>query len=108
MNQDELYSWIDDVEKHCQAMEIMVNDRVILKQAITNHLSKYFDFDDIKFSNDFSVITLKWSYSKGLVINPQNLEGLGMEFTVSHKFDDMYGDGIVVELYPFGWEEIEE
>ena len=108
MNRDELKKWLTDVDTYNHTMEVILNDRMLLKQSITSHLSKYFDFDDIEISTDFSVITLKWDYSKGLVINPSNLEGLDMDFTVSHRYDDRLGDGVIVELYPFGIKEIEE
>ena len=100
--------WCEDVTAHNHAMQVIVNDRIVLKEAITTHLKQYFDFDDIKFENDFSVITLKWNYSKGLVINPPDLIGLDMEFTVSHQFTEELGDGVIVELYPFGLEELED
>lgn len=104
----DIEKWREDVSTHNHAMEVMVNDRFTLKKTIITHLKQYFDFDDISFENDFSVITLKWDYSKGLVINPSDLIGLNMEFTVSHEFSDELGDGVIVQLYPFGFEELED
>lgn len=107
MNHEELEVWRDSVFEHSKMMETLVNDRVIIKELISNHLKLYFEYDEIKFDDLFNKIILKWEYNNNPIINPDDLNGLGMEFIISHDYSESLGHGVIIELYPFGLPEVE-
>lgn len=104
MNSEDMIHWQNAVREHRTMIDSLANDSIEIKELMKKHLKKFFDFDDIKFEDNFRKIVLKWEYSRDPVINPNDLTGLDMIFIISHRYDDNYGDGIVIELYPFGFD----
>lgn len=102
MNEEQLETWRKSVLEHSEMMKFLVNDSLTIKQLMVEHLKNFFDFDSIKFEDGFNKIIIKWDYGNEPIIDPTELNGLGMEFLVSHSYSDMHGDGILIELYPFG------
>ena len=105
MNTDEFRQWQDAVMEHSKMMETLVDDRVVIKDLMINHLKQFFDYDEIKFDDLFNKIILKWSYENDPVIRLDKLDGLGMDFIISHDYSEQLGHGVVIELYPFGLPE---
>ena len=102
MNADRLDTWKDSVREHSRMMATLVNDSLVIKKLMIDYLKQYFDFDEIQFSNDFTRISLKWSYEHEPFINPEELSCLGMEFIITHDYSETLGHGVVIEVYPFG------
>lgn len=107
MNKEDFYQWQDGVMEHSRMTQTLIKDRLALRELMTSHLKQFFDFDSIQYSQDFNRITLKWEYGNNPVINPEKLEELYMEFTISHEFSDKLGEGIRIDLYPFGFPEVD-
>lgn len=105
MNLEEFRQWQDAVMEHSKMMETLVDDRVTIKELISNHLKQFFDYDEISFDDLFNKIILKWSYKNDPVIQLDKLDGLNMDFIISHDYSEQLGHGVVIELYPFGLPE---
>lgn len=105
MDKEDFRVWQDAVMEHSQMLQRVVDDRILLKEKIIEHLKQFFEYDDIKFTNDFSKITLKWAYENDPVIPMNQLNGLMMDFIITTTYDSELGQGVVIELYPFGVEE---
>lgn len=102
MNKEELRAWQDGVMEHCRMVNTVMDDRMALKKLIEEHLSQFFDWDDIEYGKDFNTITLAWKYGTDPIIKIKNLMNLEMDFIISHGFTKELGDGARVILYPFG------
>lgn len=102
MNREELRAWQDGVFEHCQMVRTLMNDRNTLKKLIEEHLSQFFEWDDIEYDKDFNTITLAWKYGSDPIIRIEKLKNLGIDFIISHGFTKDLGDGARVILYPFG------
>lgn len=108
MNSEEFMQWQDAVMEHSKMMETLVDDRVVIKELMINHLKQFFDYDEIRFDDLFNKVVLKWEYKNDPIIKPDELIGLGMDFIISHDYSESLGHGVIVELYPFGLPEEEE
>lgn len=103
MDKESLRKWQDAVMLNCQALETVLNDRVTLKDLMEEHLKEFFEgYVLIEFDKDFNKITLKWEYQHDPIIKVDRIKDLGMDFIISHSYDSKYGEGVVLELYPFG------
>ena len=107
MDSDEFKQWQDAVLLHCQERDRIVNDRRELKSLFEAHLKQFFDYDSIEFDKDFNVITLKWD-TDTIPIITKNIGNLNMEWSISTGHDDLAFSIVVVEVYPFGIEVLEE
>lgn len=103
MNLEDLRIWQDSVMEHCQMMKSVIDDRMVIKNVMVNHLKQFFEFDEIRFSNDFNEITLKWRYDNDPILDPIKLKDLGMDFKVSNDYSESLGHGVVIIVYPFGY-----
>ena len=101
-NLEELENWRDAVGIHMDALDTIINDRKILKNSIEAHLKSCFDWDDIEYNKDFTVITLKWEYGHNPVIRHENISELNMDWIIRADYDDEAFRIVVVEVYPFG------
>lgn len=99
---DDLESWKESVFEHSHMMETLVNDRVAIKEWISDYLKQFFDYDIISFDDLFNKIILKWYYQNDPIIKPDVIKDLNMEFIVSHEYSEELGDGVIIEIYPFG------
>ena len=95
MNQSEFLSWVDCVQSHMDLVDEMVEDRVSLKEKLENHLSQFFDFEEIEFNRDFSKVTL---WIDGMFVDCEELSGLLMPWRIESTYDE----GIEVIIYPLG------
>ena len=102
MNAEQLSIWRKAVNENVSSVEKLVDDRIALKQLFEEHLRIFFDYDDIEYDKDFHRIALKWENGRSPIIDNEIISQLGMDWCVSHKFDEALGDGVVIELYPFG------
>lgn len=103
MDKESLREWQDDVMVNCHTLETIIKDRVILKDLMEEHLKEFFEgYVLIDFDKDFNKITLKWEYQRDPIIKVDRIKDLGMDFIISHNYDSKYGEGVVLELYPFG------
>lgn len=100
MNLDD---WRTDVNKHNEIMRTLVDDRLKIKEWMIDYLKQFFKFDEIQFTDCFEKIILKWSYEHNPMMNPKDLEDLGMSFVINHDYSDTLGHGVIIELYPFGY-----
>ena len=108
MLESDLKAWQDDVGIYNEAVDTIVRDKFTLKKSIEDHLNLFFDFDAISFNEVFTEIKIRWNYDKEPAIHPKDLVDLNMDFIITHEFDDRYGDGIVLKVYPFGLEEFKK
>lgn len=104
MNTEELRGWQDCVLIHTKNLENLIEERVKLKEVITEHLSQFFSWDSIEFDKEFNKITLKYDKDVGAVIR-ENISELGMEWIIIPSFDDRANKIIMIEIYPFGLPE---
>lgn len=102
MNKEQMEMWKDGVFEHCQTVSTVMNDRKIIRKMMVDHLSQFFDWDDIEFDEEFNSITMLWKYGVDPVIRLDIIRDLGMDFIISHKFHKDMGDGVTITVYPFG------
>lgn len=102
MNQEQIEMWKDGVFEHCRTVSTVMNDGKIIRKMIVDHLSQFFDWDDIEFDEKFNSITMFWKYGVDPVIKLDTIKDLGMDFIISHKFNKDMGDGVTITVYPFG------
>ena len=105
MNKEEFEIWKDSVFEHFRMLNDLVDDRLEIKELMEQHLKQFFDYDEITFADDFNKIIVKFQYGSDPVINPKKLQDLNMEMIISHEYSEKLGDGVIIELYPFGLEE---
>ena len=84
MSPEDLEMWKESVFEYTRMVETLVDDRVAIKDLISNHLKQFFDYDEISFDDLFNRIILKWSYGNDPVIKVDELDGLNMDFIISH------------------------
>lgn len=104
MEFEELSAWREGVQEHMIALDVLVNDRKILKKHLENHLHQVFDWDDIEYNKDFTVVSLKWDTNHQPVIKNENLEKLQMDMEIKASYDDCANRIVVIDVYPFGCE----
>lgn len=102
MNPEKLEMWKDGVMEHCRSVSTVLKDREIIKKIMVDHLSQFFEWDEIEFDEGFNSITMVWSYQNDPVIKIDKIRDLGMDFIISHKFTHDLGDGVTITIYPFG------
>ena len=102
MNEKQLGTWIKSVNKYNKTLSSLIEDSVSIEKLITAHLKEFFDFDEIKFHHGYKRIILMWDYDNNPVINPSVLSDLSMEFMITHEWSEKHGDGVIIEVYPFG------
>ena len=95
MNEKVLDAWIKATGEHIEMISTIVKDRRLLKDMIEDHLSQFFDWDDIEYDRDFSEITL--TFKDELVIK-KDTSKLLMPFRIYGTYDKC----IKVEVYPKG------
>lgn len=97
-----LEEWRIDVGHHLETLDMLINDRKILKNLIEEHLKSCFDWNDIEYNKDFSVITLKWERKVNPIIHHDKISELGLDWEIATDYDDGAFPIIVVKVYPFG------
>ena len=100
----ELETWKKAVNEHIDMLNSLVDDRKSLKKSIEEHLKSCFEWDDIEYNRDFSVITLKWDKDTSPVIYHDKISELGMDWSIHADYDENAFKIIVVEVYPWGVE----
>lgn len=96
MNKDQFHMWKDGVVKHNSLLKSFVSDRKELKRLIEEHLSKYFEWDEIEYDNEFKKITL--TLDPDTVLKSDKLRELDIDYSIIGGFDF-----IIVKIYPFGF-----
>ena len=102
MNLDD---WRLAVTDHISSLDQLVNDRAILKDELEKHLSQFFEWDDIEYNRDFSLITLSWEKDVNPVIKSDKISELGMDWIIKTGRDDSAFSIVIVEIYPWGVKE---
>ena len=102
MDKDTLEQWKDGVMEHTINVQQMIKERKLLKKHIEEHLSQFFKWNDIDYSKDFDVITLKWDRDVNPVIKKEKIHELGIDWIIRAGYDDQAFRIVVIELYPFG------
>lgn len=105
MNLEALELWRNGVMENNHQLASILSDKMQLKNAFAGHLKQFFDFDKIVFSNDLSLVTLKWEYGRDIIIDYENTYNIGMDWVISTEYSDELGQGLVVKVYPFGLKE---
>ena len=101
MNPQELEMWKKGVSEHLDLVDQVINERVSLKTLFKEHLKEFFDFNEIDFSRNFDVITLKWEKDANPIIK-SNISQLGMDWEITTGRDDSAFSVVEVIVYPFG------
>lgn len=102
MNPEKLAKWMDGVLEHRNSCDILANDRKILKKMMVDHLSNFFEWDVIEFSDDFNTIKLVWKYGIEPIIKVDTIQDLGIDFIMGNEFYMDLGQCNTIELCPFG------
>ena len=104
MNKEEFHNWQTGVKEHLFNLNTLIEERVLLKKYLENHLQQFFDFEEIEYDKDFKKIKLMWSEKSSPVIHHQNIGNLMMDWIIKSGYDDKANKIIMVEVYPFGVE----
>lgn len=107
MNSEKLAMWKECVMEHIESVSTVLNDKEIIRNMMIEHLSQFFDWDEIEFEQNFSSVTMIWKYQSDPIIRIDKIRDLGMDFIISHKFTHDLGDGVNITVYPFGLPEME-
>lgn len=102
MNIEELVAWKSGVSEHMDALDILLNDRKILKKHIEDHLKSCFQWDTIEYNRDFSEITLKWDAGHSPIIFHENIVNLNMDWEINAGYDGGANRIVIITVYPFG------
>lgn len=97
--------WRTAVADHISSLDNLVNDRGILKDELEKHLSQFFEWDNIEYNRDFSLITLSWEKDVNPVIKSDKISELGMDWIIKTGRDESAFSIVMVEIYPWGVEE---
>jgi hypothetical protein len=101
MDKNDFLTWVGAVEEHMNCLDRIIEDRLLLKKMIQDHLKQFFNWDEIEFNRDFSEITLvvhSLDASDGFIIDPEKIGELMMHWAI-----EPYGDySFKVIVYPFG------
>lgn len=105
MTPDDLQQWKNNVNTHIDYLNCIVDARKSLKKTIEDHLRVCFNWDDIEYNRDFSVITLKWDKENNPIIRAENISELSMDWIIRADYDDSAFRIVVIEIYPWGLKE---
>ena len=97
--------WRTAVADHIASLDHLINDRAILKDELEKHLSQFFEWDNIEYNRDFTVITLSWEKDVNPVIKSDKISELGMDWIIKTGRDESAFSIVMVEIYPWGVEE---
>ena len=102
-----LQDWKDGVKSHMTVVDQIVEDRILLKSSIEEYLSKVFEWDEIEYNRDFTVISMYWTMmdEKCPVINGKDLSEFEMDWLI--RLDNA-NRIVIIEVYPFGVEGVRE
>lgn len=102
MDENNLSAWRDDVKEHMALLDNLIEHRKFLKAVIEEHLRQVFDWDDIEYNRDMSVVSLTFIKDHQPIIKTENLKNLGMDFQVKAEYDDCANRIVVIDVFPFG------
>ena len=102
-----LDTWKKAVDEHISILDQTIEDRNTLKKSIEEHLSQFFEWEEIEYNRDFTIITLSWAYDKSPVIKADKISDLKMDWIINADYDDKANRIVVIELYPWGVEEVD-
>ena len=91
-----LENWMIAVEVHNKQLCDLSEKRASLKEDIEEYLRKFFSFDKIEFSKDFTKITLTWNRSSP-VIKHEVFKDFEMDWIVDSRLSVTR-----IEVYPWG------
>lgn len=94
-------SWRSEAENLNQVVSTMVDDRKFLKNYMSKYLKNFFDYDSIKFSENFHRIEMLFNVNNVTLVTPKNIGQLNMLWKIGTGFTDEYGTTIRVVVYPF-------
>lgn len=101
----DLEKWRMAVNEHMSIVDQSLEDRQILKQRIEEHLSQFFEWDDIEYNRDLSTIILKWAKNVNPVIKADNISDIGMDWIIRTGRDEDAFSIVEIEIYPWGVKE---
>ena len=102
MSPEELGKWKRCVDEHIKDLDAVVDDRKTLKNLIVEHLKSYFEWDEIEFNRDFSVIRLLWKRNIP-VIKHEKMREFDMDWIIIPNYES-----VLIKIYPWGLKEGEE
>lgn len=108
VNSDELRLWQEGVYEYSKNLQNVVDDRLKLKELLTDHLIQFFNWNKIVFDRDFNKVTLYSKRDTPMVIDFDALSDLGMGVVISPDVDDKAFRILKIEVYPFGLPEEED
>lgn len=101
MELEEFATWKEAVALHMDTLDAIITDRKILKNSMEDHLKMCFEWDEIEYNRDFSIITLKWTEYNTPIIHHDKICQLNMDWSIESNYDDE----IIIKVYPFGIKE---
>ena len=100
-----LDTWKKAVDEHISILDQTIEDRNTLKKSIEEHLSQFFEWEEIEYNRDFTVITLSWAYGVSPVIKADKISDLKMDWIINADYDDKANRIVTVEIHPWGVED---
>jgi len=101
MNPNEITLWKMGVEEHNNILQNLIADRKKLKELMSEHLRTLFDdWEDIIFSQDFDVITIR--FRPNFKLGNDSLCNIGMDWDVVASHSDNGHLTKSIKIYPFG------
>lgn len=101
----DLEVWKDKVMENCKLRSVWVGGRSDIQSEMKSYLQNFFSFDDIEFDYDLNMITLKYQYNHDPVIRMDVIKDFCMDFIITTNSEKDLGQGVWIEVYPFGLPE---
>ena len=83
-------------------LNTLVEDRKFLKRIIETHLRDFFNWDNIEYNRDFSIITLFFNKDNTVFVDSEKLSELLFNYSIEATYDDSANRIVKIEVYPFG------
>ena len=100
LNDTEFKVLQDSIMEYCTAKSKLDDEKEAIKSILTNHLKKFFDFEDIHFHDKFDKIPLRLKNGDGAVIRT-NISELRMDWSVRSSIDRRANRILIIDVYPF-------
>lgn len=98
MDKDEYQTWMGAVQEHMNSLDRVIEDRVLLKKILENHIEQFFDWDEIEYNRDFTEVILTINTSDPVTIDSEKIKELMMEWSI----DPCDYNSFKIIVYPFG------
>ena len=106
MNKENLGKWRNAVDEHLSYVSQLSKDQEAIEDMMIEHINRFFNWDEIEFSENYRKIRLYFGRENSPVI-PEDIGSLEMDWRVTTDFTDKLGTGVVIEIYPYGLDGVD-